>query len=145
MTLMLYGTLTATAVLPGSCQSSDTNADLTVQQRSVISDVPVPTGFSLVEEQSRSRSRATWRTVDYLFAGSGEKFAVMRLYEKQMPIHGWTLQDKRFTQGQVMMIYNKDTEQCVITIFDAGGFSPTRLHVDISPKSHLSAGNEPTE
>jgi hypothetical protein len=118
-------------VLTTGCQPA--NPNLTAQANSPIPDVPLPNGFALIEEQSRSRSRGSWRTVDFLYEGSGDKFAVPRFYEEQMPMHGWSLWDKRFIRGRATINFIKNGETCVITVYEEGGIKPIRLHVDISP------------
>ena len=82
---------------------------------------------------SRSRSRGSWRTVDYLYRGSGEKFAVIRFFERQMPINGWTATDKRFVQGRATLNFVNDNEICSITVYNASGWNGTYIHVDVSP------------
>lgn len=124
--LALLASLGATGCQPA-------NQNLTAQANSAIPDVPVPNGFELIEEQSRSRSRGSWRTVDFLFEGSADKFAVPQFYEKQMPMHGWSLWDKRFIRGRATINFIKNGETCVITVYEEGGIKPVRLHVDISP------------
>lgn len=124
-------------VLLAGC-TPDPKAELQARPHSAVPDVPLPGGFSLVEKQSRSRSRGNWRTVDYLYKGSVNKFAVIRFYEKQMPASGWQLMDKRFVQGRATLNYIKDNEICVLSVYEAG--YQTCVHVDISPRGPVPAG-----
>lgn len=122
--------------------TGDPTVELQAQPQSTIPDVPVPSGFGLVEKQSRSRSRGNWRTVDYLYRGSENKFAVVRFVEKQMPAGGWQLMDKRFVQGRATMNFIKGNEVCVLSVYGDSGYS-TYIHVDISPRGSMPAGNSP--
>jgi hypothetical protein len=114
----------------------DPEAELQARPHSAVPDFPLPGGFSLVEKQSRSRSRGNWRTVDYLYKGGEDKFAVIRFYEKQMPASGWRLMDKRFVQGRATLNYIKDNEICVLSVYESG--YQTCVHVDISPRGAVA-------
>lgn len=103
----------------GGCQQSST-MDLGAQARSPLPDVPVPDGFTLVELRSRSWQSGQSRFVDHMYEGRGEKFAVSRFYEKQMPTAGWTLESSQFLQGRGTMDFAKGDEHCRITFYDKG-------------------------
>ena len=136
MTVWIVGCLgpLMLAVMVVGCTGGDPEADLVAQPRSPVPDVPVPSDFELVEKMSRSRSRGSWRTVDYLYRGGGEKFAVKRFFERQMSINGWTLVDQRFVQGRATLNYVKSDEICCITIYSgSAGWNGTYIHVDVSP------------
>lgn len=137
------GSLMLVAVVIGC--AGDQDADLVAQPRPPVPDIPVPSDFKLEEKMSRSRSRGTWRTVDYLYRGSGEKFAVIRFFERQMPINGWTATDKRFVQGRATLNFVNDNEVCSITVYNASGWNGTYIHVDVSPSGETIPPAKPAK
>jgi hypothetical protein len=132
--MIAVGFLLTVAVLvtPG-CQ--DENAALVARARSDIEDVPVPEGFELVDMRSRSWSNGSLRFVDYLFRGDAHKLAVIRFYEKQMPVGRWSPVTNQTLQGETEMDYQKDRENCRVTISTEGWYKPTFIHVSIWPEA----------
>ncbi len=94
-----------------------------------IPDLPVPTGFRLDESRSRNFRGGSARYVDHLYKGSSDKFAVGRFYMRQMPIQRWTLTADRFVQGDVIMDFQKESENCQIMVVDGGPFRGSEIRV----------------
>lgn len=99
------------------CQNNS-GGDLGAQARSPLPDVPLPAGFELEELRSRSWKSGENRFVDHMYEGRGDKFAVSRFYEKQMPVSGWTMESDQFLQGRGTMDFVKGHERCRITYYD---------------------------
>ncbi len=116
MSLVLVLLTIALGLLAG-CRSNP-SVDLGAQARSPLPDVPVADGFELVELRSRSWQSGQSRFVDHMYEGSGDKFAVSRFYEKQMPIAGWSMESSQFLQGRGTMDFIKGQERCRITYYD---------------------------
>ncbi|MBN1942986.1 MAG: hypothetical protein JW849_06795 [Phycisphaerae bacterium] len=114
------------------------SGELQTQARTHVSDVPVPTGFDLVEKRSRSYQNQTGlRWVDYLYKGPGDKFDVIRFYEKQMTTYHWNPQTQQTAQGQTSLDFEKEHERCRITVSGGGALASTYIHVSITPATHV--------
>ena len=98
-----------------------------------VPDLPVPTGFKIVESQSATRQGAGVRFIDLTYRGSAKKFDVKRFYESHMPSNGWVVGPSWFVGGKITMEFQKDTERCQIEIDEAGLFSPTRIGMRVWP------------
>jgi len=98
-----------------------------------VADVPVPSQFSLVINRSRHWSDGQLRWVDHLYSGSGSAQALLSFYEKQMPMHRWTLQNHELMQGEAILNFVKDQERCRIVIREGGHFEKTYVKVAVTP------------
>lgn len=112
---------------------------LVAQPSSALSDVPMPVGFGLVENKSRSVSAPGVRLVDHQYSGSEDKWSVGRFFKRQMPAHQWTLMADHMYQGDVVLDFSKGREYCVVTI-SAGSWvwSKTNVRVAIYPTSRAA-------
>lgn len=123
--------------LPVGCNTGQTG-ELRAQARTHVADVPVPDGFDLAEKRSRSYKNQTGlRWVDYLYKGGGEKFDVVKFYEKQMINYHWEPQTTQTAQGQTSLDFLKNDERCRITVSGGGALSSTFVHVSITPGTHV--------
>lgn len=112
--------------------------ELQGQARTHMPDVPVPVGFKLVDDRSRSYKNNTGlRWVDYLYKGRKNKLDVIAFYEKQMPSYQWTPQLTQSVQGRTALDFTKEHERCRITVFGGGTFGSTYIHVFISPGARV--------
>jgi hypothetical protein len=105
--------------------------DLVAQARPPIPDVPLPIGFDLDEGKSRNFAAAGLRWVDHFYKGGSDKFAVARFYKRQMPVNRWTLVTDMFTQGQIMLDFEKGAERCRVIVSDGSLFHPTRVKAQL--------------
>lgn len=105
--------------------------DLVAEPKPLIADLPVPDGFTIDEDRSRSFASAGTRWVDYVYAGGADKHSVGRFYKRQMPICRWALVTDMFTQGEIQLIFEKEGESCCIKI---NGSGTVRIAVTIWPK-----------
>jgi hypothetical protein len=122
----------------GSGQASDgayrevsAPVELVAKSRPPIPDVPVPIGFDLDENRSRNFAAAGLRTVDHLYKGNADKFAVARFYKRQMPISRWVLVTDRFAQGDIILDFEKETEHCSIMIDEGDMWNSVFLKVQV--------------
>ncbi|MBN1554736.1 MAG: hypothetical protein JXA11_08320 [Phycisphaerae bacterium] len=107
-----------------------------------VTDVPVPNGFDLVENRSRSYQNQTGlRWVDYLYKGREEKLDIVRFYEKQMTLYHWEPQTTQTAQGQTSLDYTKGHERCRITV-SGGGMGASFVHISITPGTHVGPANQ---
>ena len=113
--------------------------DLVAKSRPVISDMPIPIGYSLDEGRSRTFETGVARYVDHVYKGGSDKFAVARFYKRQMPINRWALVTDMFVQGDVMLDFEKETERCRIIITDGNLFHKTNIKVHLWTTGRIEA------
>ncbi|MCG3126627.1 MAG: hypothetical protein CHACPFDD_01478 [Phycisphaerae bacterium] len=96
-----------------------------------LEDFPLPTGFSLVDDHSLSRTSGQMRMVQYEFTGGANPPSVIRFFKEQLNAAGWTLKKERFDRGEQVMQFQSDREDCEIRVRAHSG--RTIFNVDIGP------------
>ena len=138
----VFGVLTVAAVtgLPGcgSTRSRARSATLVASQAPFHRDVPVPTGFRMVDQVSEDWSNGSARYVRHEYRGRADKLAVRAFYRTQMPLVRWSLLDDSNVHGRIDMRFDRGGELCTIGIEDyvsgwSGGVSVQVLIVPNSP------------
>lgn len=138
-----YAALPAMVALATGCASSgDTgNAPSAAPVRHpALQDFPVPSGFQLVDEHSRSRNYGAVRMVQFEYAGQTQPGAVARFYMEQMPSNGWVLKPYAFLEGEYQLRFESDMEDCSIRVrrVKSGVTTRTLINVDIGPISRAA-------
>lgn len=88
--------------------------------RSFEPDLPVPAGFTLVEDASEDRSTGSRRLyLRHEYRGKADKYALRTFYREQMPLARWTRTADGNIEGEITMVFEKQGEYCTITIRDA--------------------------
>ena len=105
--------------------------ELVATSGAIISDLPIPVGFSLDEGRSRNFAAAGARYVDHFYKGRGEKFAVGRFYKRHMPNARWVLVTDMFVQGEIVLDFEKETERCRIVVVDGNLFNKSYIKVQL--------------
>ena len=105
--------------------------ELVAQSRPPIPDLPVPMGFDMDEQASRSFAAGGTRFVDHAYAGRADKYAVSRFYKRHMPVCRWVLVTDMFVQGKIMLEFEKEHERCHISIGDNGVIRPVRIEAQV--------------
>ena len=135
----------ALAACPAGCRSGgsavETNGaayrevnvplELVAESPPYVPDLPVPVGFKLDESRSRNFTSGHSRWVDHLYKGNDEKFALARFCKRHMPISRWVLMTDRFTQGSILLDFEKDAERCQIIISDGSLLHRTYMKVQV--------------
>lgn len=117
--------------------ASPSGPELIPQVRSPIPDLPVPVGFSLNEDESRSIASAGMRFVEHVYTGKPDKYAAKRFYMANMPSNRWILINDVIANGEIRMEFEKDGrgERCTIIIGDnnllGSLFSPTKVKATV--------------
>jgi hypothetical protein len=93
-------------------------SELVAQSRPPVPDLPVPLGFTLDQDNSRSFAGAGSRWVIHQYHGRANKWAIGRFYRRQMPINRWTLETDRMIQGTIFLDFSKGNERAVLMIRD---------------------------
>ncbi len=90
---------------------------LMAKQRSPISDLPVPMGFRILEDESEDAYTGRRRLyVRHVYEGSGEPFAVRNFYRDRMPQYKWQLVNTVHFAGTHSMVFQKGQESCTVAI-----------------------------
>ncbi|MFH0981232.1 MAG: hypothetical protein V2A79_06820 [Planctomycetota bacterium] len=115
----------ASAGLTGGCEGSARRNDQTVRliatNRPYEQDVPLPAGFTIVEQAMEDHSTGQARTyLRHLYAGRADKFAVRNFYREQMPLQRWAKVSDGAIKGEFTMRFSKGNEVCEINIRDDG-------------------------
>ncbi len=115
-------------------------AQLVPAVRTPIPDFPVPAGFSLDENQSRSFAAGGARSVFHVYRGGANKFDVASFYRKQMASNRWILVTDRFLQREVKMDFEKETERCLVVIADSNKFgSSVEIQVELFTSGRIKS------
>ena len=148
MTGLLVGSCLA-AVGCGQQQTVDSSSHhrvvdpakvLLAQANPAVADVPMPVGFYLDESKSRSWQTGGVRFMDHLYKGREDKFNVWRFYKRQMPVNQWTLVRDIYTQGEVLLEFDKGNERCSIMLTNGSLFYPTYVKVLLSMAAKVDLG-----
>ncbi len=144
-TIATWTSLTAVLVMLSGCGGSPQAIDassgaprqappvteLVARNRPPIPDLPIPVGFKLDEGKSRYYNPGGARFADQTYKGGADKLAVMRFYERQMPISRWVLTMSKFVRGEIELDFEKESERCRITITNGSLFHKTYIRVDL--------------
>lgn len=116
----------------------DARAVLTASPTPIERDVPVPTGFLLVDRASEDWSNESARYLRHEYRGRADKRAVREFYRRQMPLVRWTLLDDSNVHGSIVMRFQRGTESCRVQIEDRlrGWSRSTVIQVLIAPNKH---------
>ncbi len=82
------------------------------------SDIPLPSGFELVDQSSADWSGDVLRCLRHRYRGGADKGAVETFYRSEMPLARWTPIGEDHTDGRIAMQFRKGKESCLITIED---------------------------
>ncbi len=115
------GLLAVCAMLVGCARSSSSELDfrLIASARPYEPDIPIPTGFELVDRDSEDRSTGVSRLyLRHLYTGKADKYAVRRFYREQMPLARWTMVSAGNVRGVCTLRFEKGSESCEVEIRD---------------------------
>jgi len=113
--------------------------ELTPAARTPVPDFPVPVGFSLDENQSRSFAAGGARSIFHVYRGWANKFDVASFYRKQMAANRWVLVTDRFLQREVKMDFEKETERCLVVIADGKSRSSVEIQVELFTSGRIKS------
>lgn len=108
-----------------------------------IADVPVPTGFRLVEKTTDDYVSGGTRVVRHDYEGRADRAALRSFYQEQMPGFRWARISDQNIKGEITMRFEKGNESCVVVIRPTSSdwFDQTTVRVTIVPFDR--SGREP--
>jgi len=106
---------------------------LVPQSDPLVEDLPVPIGFNLDVDASRSYRAHESRLIDHVYRGPASKREVERFYRRLMPLNGWRLQGSQQLGEEIRLRYQQGDQWCEVEINPwnrlFGGGSVIRLTV----------------
>ena len=137
------GLLALLAALVGGCNTgggtTQRMARLLPSPRSYERDVPIPTGFAIVDQLGESRSTGVRRLyLRHVYEGQANKYAVRNFYLEQMPLAGWIKVSEGNVGGLITMRYEKASESCAMQV-TASSMGKTRVQVIIAQEERATS------
>ncbi|MFC1658825.1 hypothetical protein ACFL1D_05530 [Candidatus Omnitrophota bacterium] len=103
-----------------------------------VNDVPVPAGFTILEDKSFISQNAGMRAGILRYTGVADAENVVSFYKNQMPVHNWVLLNI-LEYGEQMLNFERENEICLITITPRRG--RVWISISLAPKSPMSVQN----
>ncbi|MBU1726689.1 MAG: hypothetical protein KJ880_03575 [Candidatus Omnitrophica bacterium] len=94
-------------------------------------DLPVPRGFLMVNEESYSFENAGTRVAMLKYKGKAEPEQVVNFYKEQMPMYSWSLLNI-IEYGQSILNFERENETCLVTLLPKG--SNVIVSISLGPK-----------
>jgi len=98
----------------------------------VVADIPVPTGFEIVDQASEDRPGDRQRYLRHRYRGKADKGIVKTFYQEEMPLVRWTLISDSEVDGRILMRFTKGTESCSVTVEDDVRGLARRVAVEVA-------------
>lgn len=108
------GAILGTALLAGCATTNDRTP--AAVQNPMLDDVPLPSGFHLVDDRSVGSTSGKVRIGKYEYAGGTDRSEVARFYKEIMPSAGWGLKNESFDRGTTELFFESSAESCVIKV-----------------------------
>jgi hypothetical protein len=100
--------------------------------RPYVTDVPLPAGFKIIENESEDRMTGKRRVyVRHMYAGREDPYLVRDFYIEHMPKSGWKVVHADSSAGRHQMRFQKRRESCTITISRPGAWKKVRIEIMI--------------
>lgn len=98
-------------------------------------DLPIPSGFIYLPEQSYAFQSANFRAGLLKYQGKATGDQVTVFFKEQMPMYNWHLINI-VEHARRMLSFEKDQETCVITLDEKG--SRSEITLSVAPKSQAT-------
>lgn len=137
--------LVAGMPLAGCAEKNGQEVRLIAASRTYEADIPIPAGFTLVDEASEDRSTGMARLyLRHLYRGKADKHAVRAFYREQMPRVRWSKVSDGNIRGRITMRFEKGAESCTVEITDGlkGMGGGTEIQVLVSQEQRSPANGQ---
>lgn len=121
--------------MPGSrSYNKGTTANVALDVASILrfEDIPVPSGYKIIEQESFAFQNDETRVALLKYSGSNIADQVVGFYKEQMPVYNWSPINIIEYERKILN-YEKESESCIVTIEALGRKSI--VTIAISPKS----------
>jgi hypothetical protein len=105
---------------------------LAVAEKLRFDDVPVPSGFKLLANESFAFQNENIRVGLLKYTGRARPEYVVNFYREQMPMYNWNLLNI-IEYGRRVMNFEKENQTCIVTL--EATVTRTNLTISVAPKS----------
>jgi len=98
-------------------------------------DVPVPTGFKLLAQDSYSFETSGVRVGVLKYQGKANPDQLINFYREQMPMYNWSLLNV-VEYGDRLMNFERENETCIIGLLSKG--KAVTIRVSLCPRPQIS-------
>jgi len=126
-------------IATGCATTSNSNSSSSMQAGSIsvasilkFEDVPVPSGFKLVDNESFTFQNDNMRVGLLKYTGRPDANVVVNFYKEQMPMYNWDMLNV-IEYGQKIMNFQRADQTCIITIQPLS--TRTLIAIAVAPKS----------
>jgi len=98
-------------------------------------DVPVPTGFKLLSQESYSFETSGVRVGVLKYQGKANPDQVINFYKEQMPMYNWNLLNV-IEYGNCLMNFERENETCIVGLLSKG--RAVTITVSLGPRPQIS-------
>ena len=114
--------------------SSKEGAFLEPQAALKFNDIPAPTGFKFLPEESYTFESAGVRVGILKYRGKADVEQVVNFYKDQMPLYNWNLLNV-MEYGERLLNFEREQESCIINLASKG--RNITVTVSLGPKSGI--------
>ncbi|MFC1666253.1 hypothetical protein ACFL0P_00085 [Candidatus Omnitrophota bacterium] len=136
---LILGSYFSALILLSGCATtyenrSNTPIDTSLNVAAILrfNDVPVPFGFSVLENNSFAFQNDVTRVALLKYIGSKNPDLLVAFYKEQMPLYNWSPINIIEYERRILN-YEKNSESCIVTIEPKG--RKNIITIAISPKS----------
>lgn len=126
--------LAGCATMPNLDKGMENSALLEPQALLKFSDVPIPTGFKLLPQESYTFESSGVRVGVLKYKGKAAPDRVVSFYKEQMPMYNWALLNV-VEYGDRLMNFDRENETCIIGLLVKG--SVVTITISLGPKSRI--------
>lgn len=121
------------AGLGGCGPKPETPTIPTASNTSYVSDIPLPTGFKIMERLSEDLVKAGRRAVKHVYQGEASAQSIKNFYQHYMPQMNWELREQSLNKGVYLLRYRKGQELCDVRVerMPTGLGAVTQVQVEI--------------
>ena len=99
-------------------------------------DVPVPSGFKILPQNSYSFESSGIRVGVLKYQGKANPDQVVNFYKEQMPMYNWDLLNI-VEYGERLMNFDRENETCIVSLLAKG--NSVTITVSVGPKAQAPA------
>lgn len=141
------GLLLLLTMLVGACAVACDSGGARYQpmQHYTLEGIPVPRGFTLVDDHSVGVSSGETRVAKMEFQGAGDRGGVTRFYREIMSETGWTLKKEDFDRGVYDMRFVNREEECTVRLRSEWNKVIGTIHVMPLPPGNTAREGTPRD